>query len=184
MTTPAEQEVTNLPPCPFCRNITPNGSMLRTGLKVKRDPVAYLEPYCWIVLCLDCGACGANKESREAAIEAWSRRAATHAADGQAALTWDEVLRVAKNAMVGVEVAANCQDNPKECRESAQHIIDRLEAAASPVTAPHEPRYRAVFWGLSKFSLICRNCGQDKGEHSKGDLFCPHDPIHGIPNEE
>lgn len=73
MTKPAT-ELTALLPCPFCLNLTPRNEALRSGLKVKRDPLAYLEPSTWIVLCLDCGANGANHNSESDAITAWNTR--------------------------------------------------------------------------------------------------------------
>jgi hypothetical protein len=72
----AEVTKQELKPCDFCANLNPHEGMKRTGLKVKQDTVAYLKPSDWIVLCLDCGACGPNKDSEADAIEAWNTRAA------------------------------------------------------------------------------------------------------------
>ena len=67
--------------CPFCANQSPRNDMVRTGLKVKQDTLAYLSPSNWIVLCLDCGASGANHSSADEAIAAWNTRTPSPAAE-------------------------------------------------------------------------------------------------------
>lgn len=62
----AQPQGGELLPCPFCSG---------TKLRIKLDDVTYLKPHCWIVICQDCGANGANKSSESAAKEAWNTRA-------------------------------------------------------------------------------------------------------------
>lgn len=111
-----------LKPCPFCNNVTPRNAMQRTGLKVKRDPVAYLEPHCWIVLCLDCGACGPNRKSEDAAIEAWNTR--TDPAH-------DALVEAAQDALE--DITGPITDSGIKIRFSTR---DKLVAALQAATEP------------------------------------------------
>jgi hypothetical protein len=51
------------------------------------------------------------------------------------------------------------------------------EATTQEFKAGNE-RYKPVFWQDPSYrDPVCRNCGEYKGKHSKGDLFCPHDVL-------
>lgn len=110
-TEPVSQPPGELLPCPFCRNTSPRNGMMKTGLKVKRDPVAYLEPSTWIVLCLDCGAIGANHNSEQEAIEAWNTRT-TYTPASEAAPDEDGLPAIGGRALTEWTVAEferNCR---------------------------------------------------------------------------